>query len=302
MIELDVLNAYVRRDLPAFVERCEARYRQELQSICAKVNDSDFRALLIAGPSCAGKTTTSFIAAQTLACGGARRVFSLSLDDYFYDVDYQRSVYGDEADFDAIEALDVELLHTQLAQMMNGQMTELPRFDFVQGRRVNSGRSIALGAEDLLIVEGIHALHPQVLQAFSGVKVQTLFINVDEEIAENGKLLLSRRDLRFLRRIVRDYHFRGSSVENTYRLWQNVVKNEDKSLFPYSSRAAYRLNTFIGYECGLLCADIRTLLPLAACDYAEDAKRLLQAVSGFDTVPRSVVPKGSLLEEFVGSY
>lgn len=302
MVELDVLNAAVQQDLAAFVETSEEKYRCALQQICEEISAGGCRALLIAGPSCAGKTTTSMAAAKALSCGGARRVIGLSLDDYFYDVDYQRSLYGEEADFDAIEALDVALLHRQLAQMMQGETVRLPRFDFLQGRRVDSGQTVTLGAGDLLIVEGIHALHPQVTAAFSGMPVQTLFINVEEEVCDRGRVLLRRRDLRFLRRIVRDYRFRGSSVENTYRLWQNVVKNEERSLFPYSSRAAYHLNTFIAYECALLSGDVQALLPSAPPAYAADADRLLQAVSRFDPVARSVVPNGSLLEEFVGRY
>ena len=169
------------------------------------------------------------------------------------------------------------------------------------GCGIHSGRTAALAPDDFLIVEGIHALHPQVLHAFSGQKVQTMFIDVEEEVVQNGSVLFSKRDLRFLRRIVRDYRFRGSSVENTYRLWDNVVKNEEKSLLPYRDRAAYRLNTFIGYECALLSADVRALLPAAqGTPYAKDAARLLRAASELPSVPRCVVPKGSLLEEFVG--
>ena len=289
MVELDALNRAVNTRLSAFVQACEARYRHDLKSICAGIRKSGCRALLIAGPSCAGKTTTSSLAAQLLASAPGR-VYNLSLDDYFHNVD-----------FDAIEALNLELLHSQLAQMMNGQETRLPRFDFLQGRRVDSGRTAALAPDDFLIVEGIHALHPQVLHAFSGQKVQTMFIDVEEEVVQNGSVLFSKRDLRFLRRIVRDYCFRGSSVENTYRLWDNVVKNEEKSLLPYRGRAAYRLNTFIGYECALLSADVRALLPAAqGTPYAKDAARLLRAASELPSVPRCVVPKGSLLEEFVG--
>lgn len=300
MVELDALNRAVNTELSAFVQACEARYRHDLESICAGIRKSGCRALLIAGPSCAGKTTTSSLAAQLLVSAPGR-VYNLSLDDYFHNVDDQRAMYGENVDFDAIEALNLELLHSQLAQMMNGQSTRLPRFDFLQGRRVDSGRTAALAPGDFLIVEGIHALHPQVLHAFSGQKVQTMFIDVEEEVVQNGSVLFSKRDLRFLRRIVRDYRFRGSSVENTYRLWDNVVKNEEKSLLPYRGRAAYRLNTFIGYECALLSADVRALLPAAqGTPYAKDAARLLRATSELPSVPRCVVPKGSLLEEFVG--
>ena len=145
----------------------------------------------------------------------------------------------------------MDFFKSQFSDILNGKEVSLPRFDFISGKRIENHCKIQMKKNDFLIVEGIHSLNPVISNEFSHKTVKSLFINVEDEISNDEKTLLNARQLRLVRRIVRDFNFRGSSVENTFHLWKNVVKNEDLSLLPFREDADFQINTFIEYECGV---------------------------------------------------
>ena len=186
---------------------------------------------------------------------------------------------------------------------MSGKKTKLPVFDFTTGTRKDSAREIALGKDDAVIVEGLHALNPIVTSGLDGLKLMKIYISVSSRIYDQkGKIILNKRNLRFMRRLVRDYNFRASSVENTYSLWQSVCDGEDKYLFPYEDMADVRINSIHLCEPCLFRDTVLNLLENARLseEYAHDAKKLVHSLKQFESVDLSLVPEDSLLREFLG--
>lgn len=301
MANISLINQKCKYETQSFIEQCENRFLNDINRVLGDIKKHDCSALIIAGPSCAGKTTTSKIIANKIADEN-KRVFIVSLDDYFHSVDTQKEKYGDETDFDSIDALDVDFFKSQFADVLQGKEVFLPRFDFITGKRIENYCKIQMNKNDFLIVEGIHSLNPIISSVFADKNVKSLFINVEDELFSNEKKLLGSRDLRLIRRIVRDYNFRGSSVENTFYLWKNVVKNEDRSLLPFRENADYQINTFIEYECTVMKEQACRLLNSVSCEskYYNISREMSEVLNDIVTVDKKFVPKYSMLKEFVG--
>lgn len=301
MANISLINKKCKYELHSFIDECENRYINEIDRVLSSIENSECSALIIAGPSCAGKTTTSQIIANKIASDN-KKVFIVSLDDYFHSVDIQKEKYGEKTDFDSINALDVDFFKSQFSDILNGKEVSLPRFDFISGKRIENHCKIQMKKNDFLIVEGIHSLNPVISNEFSHKTVKSLFINVEDEISNDEKTLLNARQLRLVRRIVRDFNFRGSSVENTFHLWKNVVKNEDLSLLPFREDADFQINTFIEYECGVMKEQACNLLSSVSRDskYQDISQEMLNALNNIVTVDKKFVTKYSMLKEFVG--
>lgn len=301
MANISLINQKCKYETQSFIEQCENRFLNDINRVLGDIKKHNCSALIIAGPSCAGKTTTSKIIANKIADEN-KRVFIVSLDDYFHSVDTQKEKYGDETDFDSIDALDVDFFKSQFADVLQGKEVFLPRFDFITGKRIENYCKIQMNKNDFLIVEGIHSLNPIISSVFADKNVKSLFINVEDELFSNEKKLLGSRDLRLIRRIVRDYNFRGSSVENTFYLWKNVVKNEDRSLLPFRENADYQINTFIEYECTVMKEQACHLLNSVSCEskYYNISREMSEVLNDIVTVDKKFVPKYSMLKEFVG--
>jgi len=279
----------------------EALQAKKLSDIADEIALRKSRLVLIAGPSSSGKTTTAKrLAILMMACG--LRPYTLSTDDYFVNrVDTPKDENG-EYDFECIEALDTKLFNEQMNAILRGEEVELPRYDFPSGRRVFEGRKLRIGPEDIIILEGNHALNPILTQQIPEEQKYRMFVSALTTILLDDHNHIPTVDIRLVRRILRDYRYRGFSAVETIKRCPSVKAGEEKWIFPYQELADATFNSALLYELGVIRDRVMTILeqvPERAVEYAE-ATRLRKFLMYFRAVPDDQVPPTSLLREFAG--
>lgn len=300
---IEYINDLAKENPQALIARAELTYRNIINNIAERVLDDVGREIImLAGPSASGKTTTANKIAETFISLGMQ-TYVVSLDNFYKNrVDIPGYAEGNP-DYETVNALDLPLLSETLRSLMKGKVTKLPIFDFTTGKRSEDYNEIKLGKNDAVIVEGLHALNPAVTNDLEGLKMLKIYISVSSRIYDaKGKIILNRRNLRFIRRLVRDYNFRASSVENTYSLWESVCDGESKYLFPFEDMADVRINSIHLCEPCLFKDTVLKMLKDADLSeqYAQDAKRLTASLKQFESIPADMVPQDSLLREFLG--
>ena len=241
---LEYINELALNDPAELVRRSETRFDNILNDITARIAGDDGREIvMLAGPSASGKTTTANKIAQKCIARGMQ-TYVVSLDDFYLDRDKIPRDASGKPDFETVYALDLPKFSETIRLLLSGVATDLPIFDFTTGKRSDEVRTVTLGEQDAVVVEGLHALNPLITDALPQKNLLKIYISVSSRIYnEKGKIILNKRNLRFLRRMTRDYLFRASSVENTYNLWESVRNGEDKYLFPYRDCADVKINS-----------------------------------------------------------
>ena len=261
----------------------------------------EVRMVLIAGPSSSGKTTTCKRLSVQLLTNGIKPV-PLSLDDWFLDRDKTpRDAHGDY-DFESLYALNLPLLNEQLAARFRGDEVELPRYDFPTGRSVSSGRRLRLKDDEVLVVEGIHALNPELTAQIPDELKYRVYASALTTILLDNHNYVPTTDNRLLRRIIRDHKYRAVSAQETIRRWPSVRRGENKWIFPFQEQADQMFNTAMLFELAAIKSQAEPLLeqvPESCEEYAE-AYRLRKFLSYIHPMPMDQVPPTSLLREFIG--
>lgn len=300
---IEYINALARENPQELVLRSEQRYSNIIRDIADRVqNEAGREIIMLAGPSASGKTTTANKLAQAFSERGMK-THRISLDDFYLDRTEIPGYAEGNPDFETVFALDLPCLEQALNGLLRGETVRVPVFDFVSGTRSHQYEEITLGESDAIVVEGLHALNPIITDKLPQDKLLKIYISVSSRIYnEKGKIMLNKRNMRFIRRLVRDYNFRGSSVENTYRLWDNVRAGEDKYLFPYRTNADLRINSVHLSEPCLFKNIVLKMLEDIDLQGAwkKDAKKLTDALERFEGIPETLVPQDSLLREFLG--
>lgn len=286
-----------------FVAKCEERYESIIKDVADKVSGDDGREIImLAGPSSSGKTTTALKLSEALKKRGVK-TYVLSLDDFYLNRSDIPTLPDGTQDFETVYALDLDCFEKTVNALLKGETVKVPIFDFLTGKRSDTlFNEITLGKSDAVIIEGLHALNPEITDKIDG-KLLKIYISVSSRIYdEKGNIILNKRNLRFIRRMVRDYKFRGSTVEHTCRLWKNVMAGEDKYLFPFRDNADIRINTIHLYEpCVLKNQALRLLYESNVTDeYKSDIRKLCNALEKFNDIDENSVPADSLLREFLG--
>ena len=257
--------------------------------------------VLIAGPSASGKTTFSKRLSVQLAVNGIHP-YMISLDDYFVDREKTPLDEHGEYDFEALEAIDVEFFNQQVLAIFEGQEVELPCFDFNTGRRTRSGKKLKLDTGDILIVEGIHGMNPNLLPHIKAENTFKIFLSALTQISFDDHNYIPTTDNRLIRRMIRDAKYRGYSAADTIRRWPSVRKGEDKNIFPYQENADVMFNSALIYELAVLKKYAEPLLksvPEYMPEFSE-SNRLLKFMSYFHTIDDSEIPPTSVIREFLG--
>jgi len=288
----------------AFVAQCEAAFRSRLHEIASiAAARRDLRFITLAGPTCSGKTTTAGILIEGLESVG-RRVVVISIDDFFYDrahlkAEAQRS--GIPFDMDSVRAIDLTALRAFVSDLLAGKPSVLPRFDFHEGKRT-IGDTVVPHPEDVYLFEGIQAVYPEVTALFPRETMLSIYISVEETVVTpHGSWL--PREIRLLRRLLRDSKFRSTDAETTFSHWGSVVRNELVSIEPYRDTCDERINSALPYE---LCVLKEPLMALLATvgegdDHAVTARLLFEKLSRLPSFDEAYVPADSVLREFIGS-
>ena len=257
--------------------------------------------VLIAGPSSSGKTTTCKRLSIQLLTNGLKPV-GISLDDYFVDREKTPKDASGDYDFEHVEALDIPLLNRQMNALMAGEEVELPKYNFQTGKSERSGRKLKLKGNEILVVEGIHALNPMLTAQIPEEYKFRVYASALTTILLDDHNYVPTTDNRLLRRIVRDYKYRGVSAQETIRRWPSVRAGENKWIFPFQENADVMFNTAMLFELAVIKQQAEPLLEQVPenCEEYSQAYRLLKFLKYIRPIPNRQVPPTSLLREFLG--
>ena len=257
--------------------------------------------VLLAGPSSSGKTTSCKRLSIQLAVNGLKPL-QISLDDYFVDRDKTPKDENGEYDFESIYALNLDLLNDQFNALFRGEEVDLPKYDFPSGKSIKSGKKLKLEPNNVLVVEGIHALNPELTAHIPEEQIYRVYASALTTILLDNHNYIPTTDNRLLRRIIRDYKYRGVSALETIHRWPSVRAGENKWIFPFQENADAMLNTAMLYELSVLKMQAEPLLQQVPenCEEYAEAYRLLKFLKYFKGIPYNNLPPTSLLREFLG--
>ena len=297
---LNNINENVESNMESFINDAESRFESSVTELADRFT-SDCDIVLLAGPSSSGKTTTAGKIAQKIKNSG-RNAYTLSLDDYYRNAADIPLTEKGLKDFENVSALDIDLIHRTFSDLIEKRTAQVPEFDFVSGTRKLETKRVELKKDDLIIVEGIHALNPIITKGLDESHITKVYISVSSRVTDDsGRVIFSKRNLRLVRRMIRDYHYRNTSVEKTLSQWQEVLKGEDKYIFPFERNASFRIDSFHPYEPCLFKSEAVELLGTVGEDSGvyPIASELKNSFSELDTIDMSKLPADSLLREFV---
>ena len=289
-----------KKEKLAYIAECEASFERRLDEVSADIVRDHTKIIALSGPTCSGKTTTAKKLTADLTAAGCD-VYLVSIDNFFHSrdqLDKAAAESGKPLDYDSVNAIDLELLAERAASILRGDPTELPVFDFPTGRRTHY-ETVDAGENSVFIFEGIQAIYPEVT-ALLGDGFRSVFICVEDDLTFEEKFF-GKRELRLMRRLVRDYHFRGASPDFTFQLWRSVTLNEDRSIFPYVDSVDVKINSTMPYE---LCLWKHMLPPILKevndPMYLVKALELSRKLDAIEEIPPEMIPAHSLMREFVG--
>ena len=280
----------------------EALMEQKIGNLAAQIaSDDKKKFIMIAGPSSSGKTSfANRLSIQLIAKG--RKPHPLSLDDYYVDRELCPKHPDGSFDFECLESIDVKLFNEDMNRLLKGEAVDMPSFNFKTGKREYRGRKLTLGADDILVIEGIHGLNDRLSQLIPPEHKFKIYISALTQLNIDEHNPLSTTDERLIRRIVRDARTRGTNAMETIAMWPSVRKGERENIFPFQEQADVMFNSALVYELAVLKVYAEPLLFGIERDCPEylEAKRLLKLLDYFLPMPADGIPNNSLLREFVG--
>ena len=257
--------------------------------------------ILLAGPSSSGKTTTCKRLSIQLIANGLRPL-QISLDDYFVDRELSPRDEKGDYDFESIHALNLKLINEQFNALFHGEEVELPRYDFPTGKSVKSGNKLKMEDNNVLVVEGIHALNPELTAQIPEELKYRVYVSALTTILLDDHNYIPTTDNRLLRRIIRDYKYRGVDARETIRRWPSVRAGENKWIFPFQENADVMFNSAMLFELAVIKQQAEPLLEQVPenCPEYSEAYRLLKFLKYIKPIPNTDIPPTSLLREFLG--
>ncbi len=280
----------------------EALQEQKIAEIAKQLaNRPDVKFIMIAGPSSSGKTTFSHrLSVQLRACG--LHPHPIAVDNYFVNREDNPKDENGDYDFEALQAIDINLFNQDMGRLLKGEEVEIPSFNFKTGQRQYKGDTLKLGPDDILVIEGIHCLNDELSFSLPKESKFKIYISALTQLNVDEHNRISTTDCRLIRRIVRDARTRGATAEETLARWQSVRAGEEKNIFPYQEEADVMFNSALIYELAVLKQYVEPLLFGIPVDspYYTEAKRMLKFMDYILGVSSDIVPANSLLREFIG--
>ena len=280
----------------------EALHEKKIANIADEIaRRKNVKMVLIAGPSSSGKTTFAKRLGIQLRVNGLKP-FTISVDNYFVERENTPKDENGSYNFESIDAIDLKLFNQNLQGLIRGEEVELPTFDFLQGRKIFNGKKKKLANDEILVIEGIHCLNDKLTSYIPKDVKFKVYISALTVLNIDYYNRISTTDTRLIRRIVRDYNYRGYSALHTLRMWESVIKGENLNIYPYQETADAMFNTSLVYELGVLKDYAMPLLAEIDNTYPEysEAKRLHRMLSYFESIPAKDIPNQSLIREFIG--
>jgi uridine kinase len=303
MAEMDIhiINDMLRTDADETIANAERYYREEMEAVADEVaGNPDLRVILLAGPSSSGKTTSANILRSRIIAKG-RHCQVVSLDDFYRNRDEDYPLNDDGTyDYENVTALRIDRIVECLQKIIDRVVCPLPHYDFKSATRHENAEVLTAHDDHVVIVEGLHALNPVISDPLPKENIYKVFVSVSTNINESGKRIISGRKIRFLRRLTRDFLYRGASVDHTLEMWPNVLAGEDKYLYPYKALADCSINTFHMYEIGAILPFTELMLQKQPPQTESGFLSLvLSAARRFQPIPAEQTPVDSLLREFI---
>ena len=280
----------------------EALQEKKIAKIAEEIaSRKGVKLVLLAGPSSSGKTTSCKRLSIQLAVNGLKPL-QISLDDYFVDREKTPKDASGEYDYESIYALDLDLINEQFNALFRGEEVELPKYDFQSGKSKKSGNRLKMNDNNVLVVEGIHALNPELTAHIPQEQIFRVYASALTTILLDNHNYIPTTDNRLLRRIIRDNKYRGVSAQETIHRWPSVRAGENKWIFPFQENADAMLNTAMLYELAVIKTQAEPLLQQVPenCEEYAEAYRLLKFLKYFKGIPYNNLPPTSLLREFLG--
>ena len=285
-------------EIQTFINEAEQKYKNQVLKIANDIiRTNHIRILTLSGPTCSGKTTTSYILEHEIEKNGMT-VKIISIDDFYRNRD---EISGAEKpDFESISAIDFPIFQSCVNKILKGDTAMLPLYDFVDGKR-KGFEPYMPSSNEIIIFEGIQAIYPEILSILPKNISKSIYISVDEDVNAYG-IYFNKREIRFLRRLVRDFLFRNATPEKTIELWKGVVENEDKNIIPNKKHADYIINSFMSYELGVIKS---YLLNTIVYDFENEKETelyytLKNKLENIVDLPSCLVPEDSVFREFIG--
>ncbi len=279
----------------------EAYHEKLLAKIADQIHERQSKVVLISGPSSSGKTTTCKRLSVQLGILGYDPV-QISVDDFFVEREETPKDENGEYDFESVDAIDLKLFNDTLNRLLQGEEVPLPTFDFSAGKKLWKGNTIQLRPNSILVIEGIHCLNPRLTEQIDDSIKFKLFVSALTCISIDRQNPIPTTDNRLIRRIIRDYNYRGYSAQQTISRWPSVRRGENRNIFPFQENADAMFNTSLICEMGVLkkyAIPILLAVPENCVEFAE-AYRLLKFLSYFKVIQEENIPGTSILREFVG--
>jgi len=279
----------------------EALQEKVWANVADEIHRKDSKIVLISGPSSSGKTTSCKRLSVQLGVIGYHPV-QISVDDFFLEREETPRDKNGEYDFEALEAIDLKLFNSILEQLLAGNEVELPIFNFQTGKKEWKGKKIAMRENSVLVIEGIHCLNPKLTDSIPDETKYKIFVSALTSLSVDRQNPIPTTDTRLIRRMIRDYNYRGYSALDTLRRWQSVRDGEEKNIFPYQENADVMFNTSLIYELSVLrpyAMPILMEVPEYEPEFAE-AIRLIKFLRFFKPINDDMIPGTSILREFVG--
>jgi uridine kinase len=298
----DLNDAIVKGRSNQLIQLSEALQEKKIAQIADEIaSRKTIKMVLIAGPSSSGKTTTCKRLSVQLAVNGLKPI-GISLDDYFLDRDQTPRDESGDYDFEHLHALNIPLLNEQMNALFHGEEVELPRYNFQKGKSEWSGKKLQLKGKEVLVVEGIHALNPELTSQIPDEQIFRVYASALTTILLDNHNYVPTTDNRLLRRIIRDYKYRGVSAQETIRRWPSVRNGENRWIFPFQENADAMFNSAMLFELAVIKSQAEPLLeqvPENCVEHAE-AYRLRKFLRYIRPIPEDQIPPTSLLREFLG--
>ena len=301
--DISRINEMAKSDAKAFVDMTEEVYRNDLRQIAEQILTIPVKRhiIMLSGPSSSGKTTSAQKLADEFRLKGCE-VQHISMDDFYLGKDRVRRMPDGKPDFESVEALDIPLVKKSVKELSETGRCDIPKYDFRNSRRTDIIQHLELPSNAVIIIEGIHALNPIFNDVSAEENASKIYVSVKQGIKNNEDYVLTNREIRCIRRLVRDNSFREAPPEKLLEMWTDIVDGEKKYIRPYRYTSDFTVNSIHIYEPCIMKGFATRLLEQIdeKSDYYETAGHLIKSLSEFESIDTLLVPENSLMREFIG--